>query len=267
MGNLTAIPRPAGIPNRENLPQRGMNFDEMGRTAINPQAVFGAYANQQLQGAGTKSKFGQGTKITSGPMAGQQMGAAKVKLRDDLANAPDDVKQAAIDRSTGADLMPGYQKPMPDTSNGQTAPRLNTYGMGGKPDYSKLDWLAANRTTGDALKQQERNVGQGRDRNLTPVAPVKIDANAVSPEEITQRTPVPPPSAGGSMIPSPTAPPAPAAAPTTPMPSGMTPPPVTAMSKTPVGMSPDVMDEANEPIGGTAIKKLTRKGPRSSLMA
>lgn len=186
MATQTAIPFQRSAT-RATMPQV-QNPDEPSgivRTAVSPQAVFGAYANQRLQGSGTRSKFGRGTVFTSGPMAGQQKGAAMVSMRDDMAKAPDNVKQAAIDRASGADLMPGYKAPV---ASGPP-PRLDTYGMGGKPDYSKLDWLKANATTGNDLKTAERNVAVtgSRDRTAGDALSQKeraISAPAFTPENL-----------------------------------------------------------------------------------
>lgn len=179
---MTVIPRPnrqssGMMPTMDNLPDLQPEIDAMAgitqKTAVNPAAIFGAYANSRLGGARTRTKFGQGTRITSGPMRGQQMGAAREQMRQDLANEPDSVKQSMLDRATGADIMPGYKKPGSDTGGGQTAPRLDTYGMGGKVEYKGLDWLASNRSTGSALDQMERNVGATGDRNRAPKTAVR----------------------------------------------------------------------------------------------
>lgn len=194
----TAIPRPnrqssGMMPSIDNLPDLQPEIDAASgitpKTAVNPAAVFGAYANSRLGGARTRTKFGQGTRITSGPMRGQQMGAAREQMRQDLANAPDSVKQAMQDRATGADIMPGYKKPGADTGGGQTAPRLDTYGMGGKVEYKGLDYLSANRTTGSALDQMERNVGATGDRNRAPKTAVR------PPQAVPQATPAVPKAA------------------------------------------------------------------------
>lgn len=134
------------------------------------QLGFSAFVDSQIGAAGFKASTSDGKSgfiIQSGPYKGKSKEQAMEALRAQYVAFPPDQKQRWEARGTGRDLNsqpPGAGKPM----QGQGKAPMNYSMSGSAPSFSGLDWLRANRKTGDELAQAESNVAWTGDRNRTP---------------------------------------------------------------------------------------------------
>ena len=124
------------------------------------QLGFSAFVDSQIGAAGFKASTSDGKSgfiIQSGPYKGKSKEQAMEALRAQYVAFPPDQKQRWEARGTGRDLNsqpPGAGKPM----QGQGKAPMNYSMSGSAPSFSGLDWLRANRKTGDELAQAESNV-------------------------------------------------------------------------------------------------------------
>jgi hypothetical protein len=254
------------MPNRGNIPVATPPAGATPQQGFNPGRAMEGYLQDQIGSTRSRTGFGKGTKIVGGPYSGQQKGEVVEKLRAGFEDLSPDQKQLYIDRSTGATMQPGYQKPrtaVAPMGGGGSGPggglRTGSVqgakgGLSGQPDYSALDWSKANRTTGDELAAQERNVAQTGDRNKMSA---KDQETARMAKATTDSDPLAPASSNPyparTAIPRPSAPEAsPIAGEVTPQPSGVVPglpptaPTTDASAKPWAGKAPDPLDEEDD---------------------
>lgn len=134
---------------------------------------FTAYMDKIAGGA----KWKDGVMI-DGPFKGLDKNGLMSKAREQYAALPDADKQIWQTQSTGQDMEVGGRPVVAAKTGSGPGGGLRS---GSVSASSGLDWLAANRTTGDALKQQEANVGNTGDRFKGGPAPVEKPVIAPKP--------------------------------------------------------------------------------------
>jgi hypothetical protein len=151
-------------------------------------AEFANFIDKHLGTAGFKAstRGKPGFIAQAGRFAGQSKDAAMARLGDEF----DAIDAAAPVKLAGGKppAAQGFQmdSPIKDPGIGRDGSKAPMYGMDGKTaTYDNLNWLEANRTTGDALKRQERNVAVTGSRNREPGDELSLKERAISTPAFT----------------------------------------------------------------------------------
>ncbi|MBP7949029.1 MAG: hypothetical protein KA004_05190 [Verrucomicrobiales bacterium] len=157
----------ANLPDPEQVAVVASDEQKQAAAIRRGQSGFAAFADKQLGGAGFKASTSDGKAgfvVQSGPFSGMTKDSAMAQLRNQYAGMSPEQKRAYEARGTGEDLASDYSGKVASFGgggmSGQNMKANSSLGGG-----SGLDYLAANRITGDALKQAESNVAATGDRN------------------------------------------------------------------------------------------------------